>query len=402
MSNLRTYSRRSRKLSRKDNGSQSRADSPAHDTDTEPEEVIVASSTARPTRALGPQPTPQRNIQPLQAMPDDARQRAESASLIGARCALTHVAATKGEDIHEKSKVQLMHVLKRASDELTIRTLEYILGMIPGLLCVDSSSNLFYGIRALHEPFDAAVDSWGLCPSRELLFRAHTLYQAMRKAYDATAILAFWQQEATAGRHTYSFLPFGNFNKPITRKLLDDKHEPTGRTVTYTAPYGNLVVQSHLSVPFVLWNLMEKVATQEPSAVLCTPQQNMALGLVKKISQLWSSLKLPSTFYNPPLPLLQQPAFTPGTESDEEKTVYSLRTRKVTTQGDDIDEPVQESCQSTGASSTPNPAAGQKRKSRHAGSTASNADPTSSQPVPEPRPRKSRPGRSAPSRSGKD
>ncbi len=120
MSNLRTYSRRSRKRSRKDNGSQSRADSPAHDTDTEPEEVIVASSTARPTRALGPQPTPQHNIQPLQAMPDDARQRAESASLIGARCALTHVAATKGEDIHEKSKVQLMHVVKRASDELTL------------------------------------------------------------------------------------------------------------------------------------------------------------------------------------------------------------------------------------------------------------------------------------------
>ncbi len=120
MSNLRTYARLSRKRSRKDKGSQSRADSPAHDTDTEPEEVIVASATARPTRALGPQPTPQRNIQPLQAMPDDARERAESASLIGARCAFTHVAATKGDDIHDKSKVQPMHVVKRASDELTV------------------------------------------------------------------------------------------------------------------------------------------------------------------------------------------------------------------------------------------------------------------------------------------
>ncbi len=120
MSNLRTYARQSRKRSRKDKGSQSRADSPAPDTDTEPEEVIVASSTARPTRALGPQPTPPRNIQPLQAMPDDARKRAESASLIGARCALTQVAAAKGEDIHDKSKVQVMHVVRRSSDELLV------------------------------------------------------------------------------------------------------------------------------------------------------------------------------------------------------------------------------------------------------------------------------------------
>ncbi|KAF8911402.1 hypothetical protein CPB85DRAFT_1303960 [Mucidula mucida] len=396
MSNLRTYSRRSRKRSRKDNGSQSRADSPAHDTDTEPEEVIVASSTARPTRALGPQPTPQHNIQPLQAMPDDARQRAESASLIGARCALTHVAATKGEDIHEKSKVQLMHVLKRASDELTIRTLEYILGMIPGFLCVDSSSNLFYGVRALHEPFDAAADSWGLCPPIDLLFRVRTFYRKIAGRYDPTAISKFWEQEAAQneGRHKFGLLPFGNFNSPITREILDDQHEPTGRTVTYTAPYENLTVHSHLSVPFVLWNLVQKVATQSPSA-LCTAQQRKAVVFLNNLNQLWSSMKPPSSFYNPPLPLLQQPAFTPGTESDEEKTVYSLRTRKVTTQGDDIDEP-------TGASSTPNPTAGQKRKSRHAGSTASNADPTSSQPAPEPRPRKSRPGRSAPSRSGKD
>ncbi len=164
--------------------------------------------------------------------------------------------------------------------------------------------------------------------------------------------------------------------------------------MTYTAPYENLTVHSHLSVPFVLWNLVQKVATQSPSA-LCTAQQRKAVVFLNNLNQLWSSMKPPSSFYNPPLPLLQQPAFTPGTESDEEKTVYSLRTRKVTTQGDDMDEP-------TGASSTPNPTAGQKRKSRHAGSTASNADPTSSQPAAEPRPRKSRPGRSAPSRSDKD
>ncbi|KAF8916742.1 hypothetical protein CPB85DRAFT_1289370 [Mucidula mucida] len=337
MSNLRTYARQSRKRSRKHQGSQSRADSPAHDTDTEPEEVIVASSTARPTRALGPQPTPQRNIQPLQAMPDDARQRAESASLIGARCALTHVAATKGEDIHEKTKVQLMHVVQRASKELTIRTLEYILGMIPGTLCVDSSSNLFYGVRALHEPFDAAADSWGLCPPRPLLLRVRKLYTGMAEAYDPRAISEFWEQEAAQneGRHQFGLLPFGNFNSPITRELLDDNHEPTGQQVTFYAPYANLIVESHLSPHFVLWNLLQKVANQAPSA-LCTAPQRVVVSFLNNINELWSLMKPPSSFYNPPLPLLQQPAFTPETESDEEKTVYSLRTRKVTTQGDDI------------------------------------------------------------------
>ncbi len=84
--------------------------------------------------------------------------------------------------------------------------------MIPGLLCVDSSSNLFYGkcldlltnysrlrestgVRALHEPFDASVDSWGLCPPIDLLFRVRTFYRKIAGRYDPTAISKFWEQE---------------------------------------------------------------------------------------------------------------------------------------------------------------------------------------------------------------
>ncbi len=173
--------------------------------------------------------------------------------------------------------------------------------------------------------------------------------------------------------------------------------------MTFTAPYASLLVDSHLSLPYVLWNFIQKLDTQQPS-VLCTQGQLGLLAAVQEIATAWKSLQPPVSFYNPPVPLLDQPAFIPGSESDEEKTVHSLRTRKVTTQGegDDIDKPSEGSRKSTGARSATNPTAGQKRKSRYAGSTASNANPTTSSQPPEPRPRKSRPGRSAPSRSGKD
>ncbi|KAF9025502.1 hypothetical protein BDZ89DRAFT_1040539 [Hymenopellis radicata] len=285
-----------------------------------PRELIPAytrASTGRPQK-LQRQPTVEKNIQPMKKISSAARQRAEAASPIGRRCLITRVPAASG------AKIQLMHVVKRASDLASIRALEHLTGRPRDSLTVDSQYNLFFGLLKLHKAFDAKADSWALCPENKILCRILNRYTELRdKEYDAAALTKLWDEEDLRDGvlHTYTIMPFGAFHQTITRQPVDPNN-PTIGPKTFKAPYDDLVVECHLSVAFVVWNLIQKASNQTLSP-LCTVAQRQRFKTVKSISVIWIKAMVPFTLQDP-VPLLEQPALITGTDND----VRTLRPRK--------------------------------------------------------------------------
>ncbi|KAJ6456612.1 hypothetical protein C8R47DRAFT_1165170 [Mycena vitilis] len=138
-------------------------DSPEHDNDDDPD--YVEPTVRRPRTQLGPvqrqpKPSPAARERRKTSVATTVKNRVKRADPNGAMCLLTNAARpTRG--------LQFVHVLARATDDATLKGIEWWWQMPYFTLYIDTHYNIFVLQSSFHHPMDGG--DWALVPHHKLI-----------------------------------------------------------------------------------------------------------------------------------------------------------------------------------------------------------------------------------------